>query len=295
MCIRASVGLGGKNLRDDVRTVQLLLNMHHAQITGPLVPDGVCGAATIALIQQFQTGVIGGDDASGIVTPNGTTLQALRSSMPPGLIEEKLQGILIHASTANCTRFFAPMLAAMQSADINTPLRQAHFLAQVGHESAELRYTEELASGAKYEGRKDLGNTQKGDGMRFKGRGLLQLTGRTNYIAFGKFVSQNLLDHPERVATDARLAVDVATWFWTEHDLNPLADADDVVTITHRINGGENGLDDRKAKLARAKWFLLDPHPDPALPGLIQAMEAVAMEELPRRRRTRRRKRKPVR
>lgn len=278
MCIRSSVGAGGKNLRDDVRTVQLLLNMHHAQIVGPLVPDGVCGPTTIAAIQQFQHGVIGGKDAAGIVTPDGTTLIALRSSMPPGFTEEKLQGILIHASAANCTHFFAPMLAAMQSAQINTPLRQAHFLAQVGHESAELRYTEELASGAAYEGRKDLGNTQKGDGIRFKGRGLIQLTGRTNYIAFGKSVSQDLLAHPEVVSTDARLAVDVATWFWTQHDLNPLADADDIVTITHRINGGENGLADRKEKLARAKWFLLDPHPDPALPGLILAMEAVALE-----------------
>lgn len=283
MCIRSSVGAGGKNLRDDVRTVQLLLNMHHAHITGPLVPDGVCGAATIALIQQFQHGIVGGKDASGIIPPDGTTLQALRASMPPGLTAEKLQGILIHASAANATRFFAPMLAAMQSAKITTPLRQAHFLAQVGHESTELRYTEELASGAKYEGRKDLGNTQPGDGVRFKGRGLIQLTGRTNYIAFGKAVSQNLLVHPEVVATDVRLAVDVATWFWTQHNLNPLADADDVLTITHRVNGGENGLDDRKEKLARAKWFLLDPHPDPALPGLIQAMEAVGLEELPRR------------
>ncbi len=288
MCIKSSVGAGGKNLRDDVRTVQLLLNMHDAQITGPLVPNGVCGAATVELIQHFQQGVIGGKDASGIITPEGTTLRALRSSMSPGFTEEKLQGILIHASAANATRYFASILAAMQSAEINTPLRQAHFLAQVGHESAELRYTEELASGAAYEGRKDLGNTQTGDGVRFKGRGLIQLTGRKNYIAFGKFISQNLLEHPEVVATDARLAVDVAKWFWTQHRLNPLADADDVVTITHRINGGENGLDDRKVKLARAKWFLLDPHPDPALPGLIQAMEAVALEAVrPRRRRRR--------
>jgi len=287
---KSSVGEGGRNLRDDVRTVQLLLNMHDAQITGPLVPDGVCGAATVELIQHFQQGVIGGKDASGIITPEGTTLRALRSSMPPGFTEEKLQGILIHASAANATHFFAPMLAAMQSASIDTPLRQAHFLAQVGHESAELRYTEELASGAAYEGRKDLGNTEKGDGARFKGRGLIQLTGRTNYKTFSKVVGQDLLTHPETVATDARLAVDVATWFWTQHNLNPLADADDVVTITHRINGGENGLDDRKAKLARAKWFLLHPHRDPALPGLIQAMEAVALEAVrPRRRRHRKR------
>jgi putative chitinase len=269
--------------------VQLLLNMHHAQVIGPLVPDGVCGPASIALIEQFQQGVIGGNDAAGLVTPDngtaahGSTLRALRSSMPPGFIEEKLEGILIHAAAADTARFFAPMLAAMQSASIDTSLRQAHFLAQVGHESAELRYTEEIASGAAYEGRKDLGNTQAGDGVRFKGRGLMQLTGRANYAAFGNFTEQDLLTHPQLVASDPRLAIDVATWFWTKHDLNALADADDIRAITHRVNGGENGLADRKAKLARAKWFLLDPHPDPAVPGLIQAMEAVAFEPFARR------------
>jgi len=288
MCIAASVGRGGKNLRDDVRTVQLLLNMHHAQVAGPLVADGICGAATITLIEQFQRGVVGGNDAVGLVTPDsgnahGSTLRALRSSMPPGFTEEKLEGILIHAAAAATARFFAPMLAAMQSASIDTALRQAHFLAQVGHESAELRYTEEIASGAAYEGRKDLGNTQTGDGVRFKGRGLMQLTGRTNYTAFGEFIGQDLLTQPEQVANNPRLAVDVATWFWTKHDLNALADADNILAVTHRVNGGENGLDDRKAKLARAKWFLMDPHPDPALPGLIQAMEAVAFEPFARR------------
>ncbi|MEZ2347558.1 glycoside hydrolase family 19 protein [Terriglobus sp. RCC_193] len=272
--------------------------MHHAQVTGPLVADGVCGAATIALIEQFQQGVIGGNDTVGLVTPDsstathGSTLRALRSSMPPGFIEEKLEGILIHAAAADTARFFAPMLAAMQSASIDTALRQAHFLAQAGHESAELHYTEEIASGAAYEGRKDLGNTQPGDGVRFKGRGLMQLTGRSNYAAFGKFAGQDLLKHPELVANNPRLAVDVATWFWTKHDLNPLADADDIRAITHRVNGGENGLDDRKAKLVRAKWFLMDPHPDPALPGLIQAMEAVAFEPFPRHARKHKKRRK---
>lgn len=207
MCIAASVGRGGKNLRDDVRSVQLLLNMHHAQVTGPLVPDGSCGTATIGVIEQFQRGVIGGSDTIGLITPDdgttnrGFTMRALRSSMPPGFTQEKLQGILIHALAANVIRFFAPMLAAMQAASIDTPLRQAHFLAQVGHESGEFRYTEEIASGTAYEGSKKLGNTQPGDGVRFKGRGLMQLTGRANYAAFGKFIGQDLLTHPELVAS----------------------------------------------------------------------------------------------
>jgi len=143
--------------------------------------------------------------------------------------------------------------------DINSPLRMAHFLAQIAHESAELRYSEEIASGEAYEGRADLGNTQPGDGKRFKGRGLIQLTGRSNYKRYGKARGRDFTtDETARLlATDPDLAVDVSCWFWVKHDLNALADADDVMAITKKINGGYNGLPDRKAKLARAKFFLL--------------------------------------
>jgi putative chitinase len=278
MCIAASVGLGGKNLRGDVRTIQLLLNMNHPQVAGPLVPDGQCGAATIAVIEQFQHGVVGGKDTVGLVLPEaqgGTTLTALRGGMPPSLVEGKLDGMYIDAAAATVTNFYAAILAGMQKGAINTPLRQAHFLAQVGHESGELRYTQELASGTAYEGRKDLGNTQPGDGVRFKGRGLIQLTGRANYTAFGKVCGQDLLTNPALLAVTP-LAVDVAVWFWTQHGLNVLADKDDVVTITRRINGGTNGLANRQALLARAKWFLMNPHPDAATAGLVQAIQAVA-------------------
>jgi putative chitinase len=135
----------------------------------------------------------------------------------------------------------------------------AHLLAQVGHESGDLRFSEEIASGAAYEGRADLGNTQPGDGPRFKGRGLIQLTGRANYTAFGRDRNRDFIT-PENyrlIATDPNLAVDVAGWFWVKHGLNAFADADNVREITRRINGGFNGLDDRTARLARAKFFLL--------------------------------------
>ncbi|MCX7219989.1 MAG: glycoside hydrolase family 19 protein, partial [Burkholderiales bacterium] len=81
--------------------------------------------------------------------------------------------------------FLAGLNATMLEFNINTPLRLASFLAQVGHESGQLKYLKELASGDAYEGRKDLGNTQAGDGVRFKGRGLIQITGRANYKACG--------------------------------------------------------------------------------------------------------------
>ncbi len=137
-------------------------------------------------------------------------------------------------------------------------MRRAYFLAQVGHESGELRYTEEIASGDAYEGRRDLGNTEAGDGRRFKGRGLIQLTGRANYRGFGEAIGVDLLsnDNAQRVATDPGLAVEVACWFWQARGLNALADEDDAHAVTRRINGGLNGLADRLRQLDRARFFL---------------------------------------
>ena len=136
--------------------------------------------------------------------------------------------------------------------EIDSPLRMAHWLAQVAHESGELRYTKELASGKAYEGRKDLGNTQKGDGVRFKGRGLIQITGRANYEAYAKYCGFDVVAKPELLEQPVG-AVKSAMWYWQTRGLNALADNDDVMTITKRINGGRNGLASRKAYLARAK------------------------------------------
>lgn len=150
------------------------------------------------------------------------------------------------------------LLDAMAAADISTPLRQAHFLAQVGHESGDLRWLEEITSGEAYEGRRDLGNTEPGDGRRFKGRGAIQVTGRANYRALGVFVGRDLLVSPSDVASDARLATLSAAWFWTSRSLNALADKDAFVAITRSVNGGMNGLEDRRRRLAVAKAALID-------------------------------------
>lgn len=139
---------------------------------------------------------------------------------------------------------------------INTKIRMAHWLAQVAHESGELRYTKELASGKAYEGRKDLGNIQKGDGVRFKGRGLIQITGRANYTAYAKFCGYDVVAKPELLEQPVG-AVKSAMWYWQTHGLNELADADKFVTITRRINGGTNGLESRRTYLARAKQVLM--------------------------------------
>lgn len=151
--------------------------------------------------------------------------------------------------------FLNPLNEAMEEFDINTPARQAAFIAQVGHESGQLRYVRELADGIGYEGRKDLGNIEPGDGPRFKGRGLIQITGRANYIACGKALALDLLTKPELLEEPVS-ACRSAAWFWKTHGLNELADGGDQVKITRRINGGINGLADRLALFQTAKKVL---------------------------------------
>jgi putative chitinase len=148
------------------------------------------------------------------------------------------------------------LLAAMEGAGITTPLRQAHFLAQIGHECGDLRWLEEFGDGTAYEGRRDLGNTEPGDGRRFKGRGLIQVTGRANYKAFGTAIGRDLLAEPGQVSADPELAVRSATWYWSRRALNKLADQDMFESITRAINGGTNGIEDRRKRLAVAKAAL---------------------------------------
>jgi len=145
--------------------------------------------------------------------------------------------------------------AALEKYKINTKLRIAHFLAQIAHESDHFRTTEEYASGAAYEGRKDLGNVRKGDGRRYKGRGVLQITGRANYRTYGKKLGYDLENNPELAATP-EVSVLTAAQYWQDRGLNELADADNGKQITRKVNGGYNGLEDRLAKVQRAKRAL---------------------------------------
>lgn len=148
---------------------------------------------------------------------------------------------------------WAPALSlAMADGKINTRLRQAAFLAQIGHESGSLLYVKELGGDKyfeKYNGRKDLGNTQPGDGPRFAGRGLIQVTGRANYgkASQALFGDDRLLKNPE-LLEEPEWAAKSAVWYWSTRNLNVLADADRFTDITKAINGGTNGLEDRKAR-----------------------------------------------
>lgn len=147
-------------------------------------------------------------------------------------------------SAGRLASFSQPLTDAMEEFGITTAKRQAAFIAQVAHESGELRYTLELADGKGYEGRADLGNTEPGDGPRFKGRGLIQITGRANYEACGKALGLPLIINPSLLEVPAG-ACRSAAWYWQTHGLNGFAEADKFGSITKTINGGFNGLDAR--------------------------------------------------
>jgi putative chitinase len=254
MCIKSAVGSGCTNAHDDVKIVQILLNLNKAN--PPLDTDGGYGKNTGNAINAFQA-QSGQANPDGRIDPGGGTLKQLKAGLPAGWSADKLAAIVPNATKDKIALFAAPVLQQMQDAGITTPLQQAHFLAQIAHESGELRYTEEIASGDAYEGRKDLGNTQPGDGRRFKGRGLIQLTGRANYQAFTNDTSVDVVANPGQVSSDPSLAVRVSCWFWTKHKLNDLAVGDDVTAITKVINGGTRGLAERQGFFDRAKFFLV--------------------------------------
>ena len=190
----------------------------------------------------------------------------------------------------------SPLRDRMERYGINTPLRQSHFLAQIGHESngfkslrENLNYSvegllktfsrsrisieeanaygrtsthpanQEMIANTVYGkewGRKNLGNTQEGDGWKYRGAGLIQLTGRSNFEQANKALNFDLVNRPERVAEDNVIAALAACWYWQSRGLNELADKDDLEAITRKINGGLTGLEDRKRRLKRAKAAL---------------------------------------
>ena len=152
-------------------------------------------------------------------------------------------------------KLYAPYINdAMLKGEITTLRRAQYWIAQLAHESVDLRYFEEIASGAAYEGRRDLGNTQPGDGRRFKGRGPIQLTGRSNYASFGRWLGDGdkFTDDPKLVATP-KYGFLAALYYWSTRDLNSYCDRSDFRGLTRRINGGYNGLADRYVKLAYVK------------------------------------------
>ena len=153
------------------------------------------------------------------------------------------------------------MDSAFQQGQLTNVQRQAHFLARAAVETDGFRTLKEYwgptAAQKRYEGRKDLGNTQSGDGQRFMGRGIFQLTGRSNYARYAEKICIDLVTNPE-LASQGEASLKIALIYWNDHRLNPKADADDVLGVCKAINGGTNGLSDQKLYLARAKKALAE-------------------------------------
>ena len=170
------------------------------------------------------------------------------------ITEQQLLQILPNAGRQ--AGVFVPALnTAMNRYGIVGTPRAAAFVAQVGHESGQLHYVREIwgptAQQAGYEGRADLGNTVKGDGSKYRGRGLIQITGRANYAACGEALGLDLLSKPELLELPQHAAMSAA-WFWSMKGLNTPADQGQFVKITRRINGGLTGQTDRQALYDKA-------------------------------------------
>ena len=201
----------------------------------------------------------------------------------PNVLYRSMRGLNTEKAT-----LYAPYInEAMLRGEITTLRRAQYFLAQLAHESVDLRYFEEIASGAAYEGRRDLGNTQPGDGRRFKGRGPIQLTGRSNYASFGRWLGDGdkFTDDPALVATP-KYGFLAALYYWQTRSLNSYCDRGDFRGLTRRINGGYNGLVDRYVKLAYVKRLgskILPAKPDPR--AVLGQAEREAIEGLEKERR----------
>jgi len=222
-----------------------------AKANGIANPDKIYAGKTLRIPDGFDAPA----SRPGAPTskPGGvSTVQASSTGATSGGITQKqLKTIMPNLSDTKAKQYLPLLNKAMAEGGINTPKRQAAFLAQLAHESGELKYFQELASGKAYEGRKDLGNTQPGDGVKYKGRGPIQLTGRANYAAAGKALGLDLVNHPELAATP-EVGFRVATWFWNSRNLNGYADSGNFDAITKSINGGLNGKASRDAYYKKA-------------------------------------------
>lgn len=157
---------------------------------------------------------------------------------------DQLRQIVPGLSQAKAAEIVGPLNEAMRQGGMNTPQRQAAFISQVAVESDNFNSFVEYADGSEYEGRTDLGNTQPGDGPRYKGRGAIQVTGRANYARMSQDLGVDFINHPELAATP-QYAFKTALWYWNTHDGNAIADTGNIVKVTEMVNGGHHALAER--------------------------------------------------
>jgi predicted chitinase len=179
------------------------------------------------------------------------------------LTDTQLHQLMPRLAAAKLQLYLPHLNRAMQAYGVDTKQRTAALIAQLAHESGEFRWMEEIWGPTDPQRRYEppgtlaarLGNTQPGDGKRFKGRGPIQITGRFNYMKYGALLGIDLVAKPELAATP-EVAFATAGLYWKSNGLNELADANDFLKITRRINGGTNGLADRQKYHARALQVL---------------------------------------
>lgn len=198
-----------------------------------------------------------------LMPPAPPSLAPILANLTP----QQLQAALAPACTGAMAAQWLPHITqACARFAIHTPARLADFLAQIGHESLGLARLAEIwgptDAQRRYEGRSDLGNTQPGDGSKFRGHGAIQITGRANHARARDALRANgYTECPDFEADPKALmlpawAAASAAWYWRDHGCNELADTGDFITQTRRINGGTNGLADRQARRARARKAL---------------------------------------
>ncbi len=208
--------------------------------------DGLFDKSTLKAVRAFER--TQGMKVDGAI---GTNQLAKMKQLSKGVTLSQLRSIMPTLPLSKAKAYLPLLNRAMAEAKINTKQRKAMFLAQLAHESVSLRYFEEIASGRAYEGRRDLGNIYPGDGVRYKGRGPIQLTGRSNYRAAGRALGLPLEKNP-KMAAQPSVGFRTAAWFWNSRGLNRYADQGNFLEVTRRINGGYNGLADRQAYYRRA-------------------------------------------
>lgn len=205
---------------------------------------------------------------------------------------EQLRQIMPLLSSAKRKLYLPFLNRTMEEYEINTLLRRAAFLAQLAHESGEFRFMEEIWGPTEAQKRYEppsrlaekLGNTERGDGKRYKGRGPIQITGRFNYDRYGKLLGVDLVSNPT-LASTPQIAFSIAGLYWRNNGLNQLADNDDITTITKRINGGLNGLTERRAYYKLAKEVLKSESPQNLPAELTRGLESILEETTTRQRR----------
>ncbi len=246
-----------------VEKLQELLN----DLGFPVEETGILDEETERALESFQSTYR--SVATGILDANTAAMleEAKKASVSLG----QLRGVMTRLSEVKAKKYLPYLNQAMYEFDIDNDRRKAFFLAQLAQESSELRYFRELASGAAYEGRRDLGNVFRGDGRRYKGRGPIQLTGRANYKAAGEYLELDLVKDPNQVAT-AEVGFRTSGWFWMDKGLNAKADLDTEKAfkqVTKKVNGcvscRRTHYADRKAYWDRAEQVLAAPE-DPPLP-----------------------------